>query len=160
MAHGLLDTGSSVPSLGAGGEQGRDMNTRRLPRRRFLQLLAGAVPVITIGPAVKLGVFDFLLPGRNLDLLSATDSTFSPYEGQPFRIGSDSVSELQLNEVLRRGPSSFSLFFTGPGDRALGQGTYKFEHSDLGHFPLFIVPGPPQRGEQIYEAVFNHQVAA
>jgi hypothetical protein len=125
-----------------------------------LQLLAIAVPAITIGPAVKLGVFDFLLPGRNLDLLSATDSTFSPYVGQPFRIGSDSVSELQLNEVLRRGPSSFSLFFTGPGDRALGQGTYKFEHSDLGHFPLFIVPGRRQRGEQIYEAVFNHQVAA
>ena len=160
MAHGLLHTGSSVPSLGTGGEQGRDMNTRRLPRRRFLELLGVIVPVVAIGPAVKFGVFDFLLPGHNLDLRSATDSTFSPYVGQRFRIGSDSVSDLQLNEVLRRGPSSFSLFFTGPGDRALAQGTYKFEHSDLGHFPLFIVPGRPQRGEQTYEAVFNHQVAA
>jgi hypothetical protein len=160
MAHGLLGTGSSVRPLGVGGEQGRDMNTRRLPRRRFLQLLAVAVPVVTIGSSIRFGVFDFLLPGHNLDLLSATDSTFSPYVGQRFRIGSDSMSDLQLNEVLRRGPSSFSLFFTGSGDRALGQGTYNFEHSGLGHFPLFIVPGRPQRGEQIYEAVFNHQVAA
>ncbi len=136
------------------------MNTRRLPRRRFLQFLAVIVPVVAIGPAVKFGVFDFLLPGDNVDLLSATDSTFSPYVGQRFRIGSDNVSHLQLNGVVRRGPSSFSLFFTGPGDRALAQGTYKFEHSDLGHFPLFIVPGRRQRGEQTYEAVFNHQVAA
>jgi hypothetical protein len=125
-----------------------------------LQLLAVAVPVVTIGSTIRFGVFDFLLPDRNLDLLSATDSTFSPYVGRRFRIGSDSVSELQLNKVLRRGPSSFSLFFTGPGDRALGQGTYKFEHSDLGRFPLFIVPGRPERGEQTYEAVINHQAAA
>jgi hypothetical protein len=125
-----------------------------------LQLLAVVVPVVAIGPAVKFGVFDFLLPGHNLDLRSATDSTFSPYVGQRFRIRSDGMSDLQLNGVLRRGPSSFSLFFTGRGDRALGQGTYKFEHSALGQFPLFIVPGRRQREEQIYEAVFNHQVAA
>ena len=49
----------------------------------------------------------------------------------------------------------FSLLFQGPHDRLLPQGTYQFDHDQIGSFPLFIVPvGAAKSGLQ-YEAVFN-----
>ena len=49
----------------------------------------------------------------------------------------------------------FSLLFQGPHDRLLPQGTYQFEHEQIGSFPLFIVPIGAAKGGIQYEAVFN-----
>jgi len=49
----------------------------------------------------------------------------------------------------------FSLLFRGPADRPLGQGTYRFEHSRIGSFSLFIVPMVSGEGAQDYEVIFN-----
>jgi hypothetical protein len=49
----------------------------------------------------------------------------------------------------------FSILFQGPHDKLLPQGTYQFEHDQIGSFPLFIVPiGSASDGIQ-YEAMFN-----
>jgi hypothetical protein len=50
---------------------------------------------------------------------------------------------------------SFSLLFRGPADMPLGQGTYYFEHSQIGSFRLFIVPIAPNQNAYYYEAIFN-----
>ena len=136
------------------------MTPRRWSRRRLLQVLAIAVPAMTIPPAIRLGTLDLFFGNSNLDLLTATDSTFSPYVGQRFKVNSATASQLELKEVFNRGPSSFSVFFSGPSEPALNQATYEFEHSELGRFPLFIVPSRGGGGDQLYEAVFNHQAAA
>lgn len=49
--------------------------------------------------------------------------------------------------------SGFMLSFLGTMPKPLPQGTYIFEHSGLGKFPLFIVPDGP--GKQTYTAVIN-----
>lgn|SRR5262249_18961306 len=46
--------------------------------------------------------------------------------------------------------TGYLLSFSGPGT-SLAQGTYLFENSQLGSFPLFIVPSGPGS----YTAVFN-----
>lgn len=67
--------------------------------------------------------------------------------------------ELQLYEVAegRSTPTQeqFSLFFHGPKETNLGQGTFDLEHDQMGAFPLFLVPiGPDEQGMR-YQAVFN-----
>jgi hypothetical protein len=53
------------------------------------------------------------------------------------------------------GIERFSLFFHGPADRVLTQGTYEFEHDALGSLTLFIVPILGSTPERIvYEASF------
>lgn len=123
-------------------------------------MLAIAVPAVTIPPAIRFGALDLFVGHSNLDLLTATDSTFSPYVGQQFKVNSGTVRHLQLEEVFVHGLSSFSVFFSGSRESSLGQGTYEFEHSALGNFPLFIVPARRSGGDQFYEAVINHQAAA
>src|SRR2546423_5559763 len=49
----------------------------------------------------------------------------------------------------------FAITFQGPHDRLLPQGTYQFEHEQIGSFPLFIVPVGAAKGGIQYEAVFN-----
>ena len=55
---------------------------------------------------------------------------------------------------------SFSLLFSGPLDRPLGQGTHRFDHAQLGSFDLFIVPVCADRGARQYEAVFNRRLTS
>jgi hypothetical protein len=52
----------------------------------------------------------------------------------------------------------FSLFFCGPKDQALDQGTYQFEHHQLGALDLFIVPTGPDEQGQLYQAAFSRWV--
>jgi len=54
---------------------------------------------------------------------------------------------------------SFSLLFTGPADRPLGQRTYRFTHERLGSFDLFIVPVSADHNARQYEAVFNRRLS-
>ncbi len=69
------------------------------------------------------------------------------------------IAELQLYEVAE-GLSTptqeqFSLFFHGPRETNLGQGTFALDHDQMGAFPLFLVPIGPDAEGMRYQAVFN-----
>ncbi len=61
------------------------------------------------------------------------------------------VSELKISPLQER----FFLLFRGPAEQALGQGTYRFQHDQLGPFDLFIVPIKQDEQGRYYEAAFN-----
>jgi hypothetical protein len=92
-------------------------------------------------------------------------SLFSERIGTRFRVFADQipVPDLTLVEATQspqssRGadqPDSFSLVFTGPAGRQLGQQIYRFEHEDFGAFELFIVPIGSNGVVVRYEAVIN-----
>lgn len=86
---------------------------------------------------------------------------FSKYLHTTFRIFIDEprTIEAELNEVgelqLSPGQQRFAIGFRGPKDPALNQGTYAFEHDEMGAFNLFIVPRRQDDSYTYYEAVFN-----
>jgi hypothetical protein len=50
----------------------------------------------------------------------------------------------------------YSLFFYGPADIMLKQGTFTLDHPEMGEIMLFMVPvGREERGFR-YEVVFNY----
>ncbi|HEY0548648.1 MAG TPA: hypothetical protein VGF13_03545 [Verrucomicrobiae bacterium] len=54
------------------------------------------------------------------------------------------------------GNEKFSLVFRGPRQRLLTQETYRFRHTELGEWSLFIVPVLSRnRRHSIYQAIFN-----
>ncbi len=68
--------------------------------------------------------------------------------------------ELELAQIVSKPElganfECFSLVFKGPADRLLRQGTYRFEHRQLGGFDLFIVPVGQEPGACLYQADFN-----
>lgn len=79
------------------------------------------------------------------------------------RVETPSPLELELAEVKSYsaganesdGMERFSLYFYGPGDIMLKQGTFTFDHPSMGELLFFIVPlGREERGFR-YEVVFN-----
>ena len=100
-------------------------------------------------------------------------SSFLPHIGESFLIQSGMLAalDLYLTEVLdlhmhaqqASAPSafereqSFILRFRGPQDQVLPQGTYPFEHSQLGSFSIFVVPMEFDAAGRYYEAVFYRQ---
>lgn len=52
----------------------------------------------------------------------------------------------------------FSLYFHGPADRQLPQGTYALAHDALGALALFLVPIGANSERVVYEACFNRFV--
>ena len=106
-------------------------------------------------------------------MTSLTLSTFSELLRTRFRVGlypAEAV-ELELVQVTPGGTvakdrlnlpqyESFSLLFHGPQQRMLRQGTYAFEHPQIGRFDLFIVPIAAENGRVHYQAIFNRLVKA
>lgn len=97
-----------------------------------------------------------MLPGVRLMLLSS--STFRDCLSTAFTvIGPDIELELVAHDPGK--PSTaveqFSLLFHGPDHPLLSQGTYQFEHPQMGAFEMFIVPIGREPGRLIYEAVFS-----
>jgi len=95
-----------------------------------------------------------------------TEEEFRRHLGTKFgvRVQAPRPVELELAEVksFRAGanePSGmerFSVFFYGPGDLMLPQGTFTLEHPSMGELLLFMVPvGRDERGFR-YEVVFNY----
>jgi hypothetical protein len=95
-----------------------------------------------------------------------TEEDFKQHEGTKFRVLVESPApvELELTRVKSYNPQAseqmnmerFSLFFQGPDDVMLQQGTYPLEHPAMGELNLFVVPiGRDERGFQ-YEVVFNY----
>lgn len=96
-----------------------------------------------------------------------TKSAFSAYLNSTFLVqaGSLGAIEVTLTQVSdmasgsgasQAGQECFSLLFQNGGDSALRQGTYGVEHSALGGFSLFLVPGGADaNGGQSYVAIVN-----
>ena len=87
--------------------------------------------------------------------------TFSRYLNTTFRIsvGESNTIEAELNTVndLQLSPQQerFAIVFRGPREPLLDQGTYRFEHDEMGEFILFIVPLRHDDSGTFYEACFN-----
>jgi hypothetical protein len=106
-------------------------------------------------------------PGRPLDRTSAEiferhlDSEFRIIAGPgtaPRRVHLTKVTRSEtITKPGRRPPEStpaFSLIFRGPEGPALLQDTYQVEHTQLGVFPLFLVPIGPTQADFRYQAIF------
>jgi len=95
-----------------------------------------------------------------------TEEEFRRHLGTKFgvRVEAPRPVELELDEVKGfkaganepSGMERFSVFFYGPGDLMLPQGTFALEHPSMGELLLFMVPvGRDERGFR-YEVVFNY----
>ena len=98
-----------------------------------------------------------------LDQMAAED--WAKLMNSPFRleIGGRPIT-LRLAQVQKGGvggnqaddrTDNFSLIFVGPGEQALPQKMYRFEHEQLVNFDMFIVPVGKRPAGFEYEAVFN-----
>jgi hypothetical protein len=98
-----------------------------------------------------------------------THALFAPHVGDFFEaspLGSEDhgvtlvLSDTwESQEAGGRGPGGerrqqFSLFFSGPVDAMLPQGTYALRHPELGDLDVFLVPLGPRDGAVRYEAAF------
>jgi hypothetical protein len=95
-----------------------------------------------------------------------TEEDFRRHLGTKFgvRVETPRPLELELAEIKsysstnkeHGGMERFSLFFHGPGDIMLKQGTFTLDHPEMGEVMLFMVPiGRDERGVR-YEVVFNY----
>ena len=79
-------------------------------------------------------------------------------EFQVIRDGSRAF-DLKLTEVVDVFESgrqqAFSVFFQGPLEHFMQQGTYKLRHPELGEFEIFLVPSAQTKDGFQYEAAFN-----
>jgi hypothetical protein len=87
--------------------------------------------------------------------------TFSRHLNTKFRIslGDSNTVEAELSAVndLQLSPRQerFAIVFRGPGEAFLPQGSYSFDHDEMGEFTLFIVPISQDDDGIYYEACFN-----
>lgn len=70
--------------------------------------------------------------------------------------------ELMMTKVVEHAKSehqeAFSVFFLGPADRFMPQGTRKIKNEQLGELEVFLVPvGKTDNGFE-YEAAFNYML--
>jgi hypothetical protein len=61
----------------------------------------------------------------------------------------------QITAKAGSGIECFNLVFACQSDIELGQGTYTIDHTKIGRFDLFIVPGTKQRYGRDYGALIN-----
>jgi hypothetical protein len=80
-----------------------------------------------------------------------TNFRISLGESNTLEVDLDTVNELQLSSRQER----FAIIFRGPREPLLPQGSYRFEHDEMGEFILFIVPLRQDDHSTFYEAVFN-----
>ena len=96
-----------------------------------------------------------------------TEEEFSRHVNTNFSVAVDESRrvDVKLAEVVgyRAGPDEqqglerFSLFFDGPADPFLPQGSYPMRHERMGETLIFIVPlGRTPDGGFRYQAVFNY----
>jgi hypothetical protein len=135
----------------------------KFTRRKFIQSSALAALAATVGRA---GV------GRDSGLAAGPDPIgylkrehFAPFIDGAFRIRNDAGTlvsvklreavdlKIDINEKLGYAGDSYRLGFDAPRKAGLAQGTYHFDHENLGRFSLFLVP---VGGSGIhYEAIIN-----
>jgi hypothetical protein len=93
-----------------------------------------------------------------------TKEAFDENLNTKFRIPFESgeTAELELDEVVETmrapGRQQFSVFFRGPLEYLLPQGTYHLDHEKMGTVSIFIVPVGREQDGFRYEAVFNYML--
>ena len=93
-----------------------------------------------------------------------TKEAFAENLNTKFRIPLEpsKTAEIELVEVIEtmRTPErqQFSVFFRGPLEFFLPQGTYHMEHEKMGTVSLFMVPIAREQDSFRYEAVFNYMI--
>jgi hypothetical protein len=95
-----------------------------------------------------------------------TAEEFKRHLGTRFgvRVRAPRPVELELAEVKDYVPRSnepagmerFSLFFYGPGDIMLTQGTFTLDHPEMGEVMFFMVPVALEPRGYRYEVIFNY----
>lgn len=95
-----------------------------------------------------------------------TEEEFRRHLGTKFgvRVEAPRPIELELTEVKGytsqsaepEGMERFSLFFYGPGDVMINQGTLTLDHPAMGELILFMVPVARDPQGFRYEVVFNY----
>lgn len=92
------------------------------------------------------------LPG----LASFTEQVSSTFEV----MDGSSPFELKLIKVVEHSKTenneAFSVFFLGPADRFMPQGTRTLSHAQFGEMDIFLVPVTKMNSGFEYEAVFNY----
>jgi hypothetical protein len=126
----------------------------RVTRKEFLSTLAAGLAGAVLRPAR-------LLAASPSDTISL--ETFQRYVGTSFRVirpaGANPVNVI-LQEVIHGKDSKetvqFSLSFVAPGGETLAEGSFRFEHADMGAIPIFVtkVRTDPQ-GQTWYRADYN-----
>jgi len=95
---------------------------------------------------------DLTLPGLT-SFTEQVDSTFEVMDVPPTSF------ELKLTRVVEHAKTehneAFSVFFLGPPDRFMSQGTRKIKHHKLGELEIFLVPVTKTNEGFEYEAAFN-----
>ncbi|MBK9927333.1 MAG: hypothetical protein IPP66_18845 [Anaerolineales bacterium] len=91
------------------------------------------------------------------DLASFTEHVGSTFEvvdvpPSPFELKMTRVVELSKTEHNE----AFSVFFLGPLDRFMTQGTRKLSHVHFGELEIFLVPVAKTNDGFEYEAAFNY----
>ena len=74
---------------------------------------------------------------------------------RPFELELIEVKSYDAAENDQRGLERFSLFFRGPADIYVPQGTYSLEHESMGALDIFVVPVARDASGFLYESVFN-----
>ncbi|HEX8283562.1 MAG TPA: hypothetical protein VF588_09415 [Pyrinomonadaceae bacterium] len=95
-----------------------------------------------------------------------TAEEFKRHLGTKFavRVEAPKPIELELTEVKDYRPQSseptgmerFSLYFHGPGDIMINQGTFTLDHPSMGEVVLFMVPIAREPQGFRYEVIFNY----
>jgi hypothetical protein len=95
-----------------------------------------------------------------------TEKEFSQHVNTNYRVNVAEAApiELELLEVKPHvsapiepdGMERFQIYFRGPANIFLPQGTYSFSHERMGDFDLFLVPVAKEESGFRYEAVFNY----
>jgi hypothetical protein len=88
-------------------------------------------------------------------------TSFTEQVGSIFEIVDRSSSlELKLMRVVEHSKTAnneaFSVFFLGPIDQFIPQGTRKLRHVQFGELEIFLVPVAKTNAGFEYEAVFNY----
>ena len=90
------------------------------------------------------------------------ESSFTEQVGSTFEVLDvpPSTFELKMTRVVEHAKSdrqeAFSVFFLGPLERLMPQGTRKVRHTQLGELEIFLVPVAKKNDGFEYEAVFNY----
>lgn len=127
-------------------------------RRQFLKSASAALLGTALVPAALVEASRRPV-ARNAPLRELNYAAFAACVATAFHVREDGRPILLWLDQARLASGSrgecFTLTFCGPTERLLGQGTYDFEHDQLGALRIFIVPGGRLGSSPCYHAVFN-----
>jgi hypothetical protein len=86
--------------------------------------------------------------------------SFTEQVGSTFEVADmSSRFDLKFHKIVEHSKTetneTFSVFFLGPVDRFMPQGTHKLSHALFGEMDIFLVPVAKTNAGFEYEAVFN-----